>query len=116
MSKSVVKEQGASSTNAVDQDEALTMTMHAEFGTGSVSAEPLGVGTSVGGVTFVPAPSGNFVVRDRLELRGLHSSGGIGEVWRAYDGVLEREVALKRLRIDREQRSTSRRAGRRGQC
>lgn len=41
-----------------------------------------------------------IAVRERIRLRGLHSSGGIGEVWRAYDEVLEREIALKRLKVD----------------
>ena len=36
-------------------------------------------------------------LRGRVELRELHSSGGIGEVWRAYDHLLDREIAVKRL-------------------
>ncbi len=37
---------------------------------------------------------------DRLTRRSLHSSGGIGHVWRAYDNVLGREIALKELKVD----------------
>ncbi|MEO0530571.1 MAG: PAS domain S-box protein, partial [Planctomycetota bacterium] len=33
----------------------------------------------------------------RVQLKELHSQGGIGQVWRAYDTVLGREVALKEL-------------------
>lgn len=37
---------------------------------------------------------------DRLTRRSLHSTGGIGHVWLAYDKVLDREIALKELRAD----------------
>lgn len=34
---------------------------------------------------------------ERLRLRQLHSQGGIGQVWRAHDTLLGREVAVKEL-------------------
>jgi PAS domain S-box-containing protein len=37
---------------------------------------------------------------DRLTRRSLHSTGGIGHVWLAYDKLLDREIALKELRAD----------------
>jgi PAS domain S-box-containing protein len=39
-------------------------------------------------------------IGDRIRLRTMHSSGGIGEVWLAHDELLQREVALKRLKSE----------------
>lgn len=39
---------------------------------------------------------------ERYERRRLHATGGVGQVWLAYDTMLERDVALKELRQERE--------------
>ncbi|MFF2475072.1 serine/threonine-protein kinase [Streptomyces sp. NPDC058066] len=38
------------------------------------------------------------VIGQRYEIRGPIKSGGMGHVWRAYDAVLERDVAIKVIR------------------
>jgi eukaryotic-like serine/threonine-protein kinase len=39
--------------------------------------------------------------RGRYALTRLHATGGVGQVWLAYDDQLDREVALKELRPER---------------
>lgn len=38
------------------------------------------------------------IIGERYEIRGSIKSGGMGHVWRAYDVVLERDVAIKLIR------------------
>src|SRR6187402_2768277 len=46
-----------------------------------------------------------FVLGDRYTLTARIASGGMGDVWEASDGVLERQVAVKILRpsLDEEE-------------
>ena len=57
----------------------------------------------------IPQSNGNFSdfqedeedFGPRYEVITLHATGGIGRVWKVYDRVLKREIALKELRPDR---------------
>lgn len=42
-------------------------------------------------------PIGNKTSLGRYQILGLHARGGFGEVWRAYDPLLKRHVAIKTL-------------------
>ncbi|HUG92264.1 MAG TPA: protein kinase [Planctomycetaceae bacterium] len=62
-------------------------------------------------LSYLPAPSGYLPVdtidvpqesRSRYTLTRVHSEGGLGRIWLARDTVLNREIALKEMRPDKE--------------
>jgi PAS domain S-box-containing protein len=58
----------------------------------------------------ITAPSAPSVAAERYGYTSLHASGGMGHVWLARDHQLDRDVALKQLRIEltRNTRMTAR--------
>lgn len=70
---------------------------------GSGSVGPLGTDTAPPSVSAAAArpgasPSVTGTMVGRFALRGLHASGGLGEVFTARDTELNREVAVKRIK------------------
>ncbi len=50
---------------------------------------------------LLSAPTVTPITRDRYTLTTLHAKGGIGQVWRAHDAQLGRDIALKELQPER---------------
>jgi serine/threonine-protein kinase len=50
---------------------------------------------------LLSAPTVAPITRDRYTLTTLHAKGGIGQVWRAHDAQLGRDIALKELQPER---------------
>jgi PAS domain S-box-containing protein len=88
---------GLAADSSIDQslDDDISMV-------GTVAMRTIREGGSESSRIVQPEHDGQAItIHDRITLNGLHSSGGIGEVWRAYDHALERKIALKRLRTDK---------------
>src|SRR5215212_7499459 len=71
------------------------------------TTEPAGFATPplpTGAVDDVPLPAG-----ERYDVIKLHAEGGLGQVFVARDGALNREVALKRVRPERAESTAGRR-------
>ncbi|HEX4611474.1 MAG TPA: serine/threonine-protein kinase [Urbifossiella sp.] len=84
---------GGSDPTALDATRAAP-----QFGAAAVDRTDVDVTrTAVSSPTASGRPSPAGVAVDRYVLRGFHAKGGLGEVHRALDLELDREVAFKRM-------------------
>lgn len=85
--------------NADDQQQLFAM-LRRRMKSKSPPVDATGSGSALSSsparATVSPWPTLNA----KHELRQIHSSGGIGRVWQAYDKILHRDVALKELRAE----------------
>src|SRR5262249_6902190 len=107
----------ADASSAVDAGATITLPVSGTHGSGpgagSVSrlgsdTAPISISTGPGGRAKPSLPATGTMV-GRFALMDLHASGGLGEVFKARDTELNREVAVKRIKSNYADDTGSRR-------